>query len=429
MAMEYMTPLSTRLREENIASSTGRGNPKQAVEAIESGLAISGAVRQGFKQNEEDLKAREFEKILKGGIETMKAAREQMISAGADQNKIPDPSLYTRTAEDQQSWWKFLIGEGDRIEKKKNLAEGAKKLEEGSDVATTFGVEKELLPFEKGVENKQKTETRQRVNDLLKSLQDESPMDATTLSSLKAESLDSRKKDLQKKRQLLALSSESGEPAIKSALTAIDKEVSDIETIEREKGIQGRFEEAQFGKKLKTTIDDLEKISDTKNSLDLVEKAVPGGFEAAEKNIDALGVGSKHWRDFLNSDDAVELRQAINLYFLNATAEKSGKTVTEGEASRIEKALGLNTLASTKAFIQAMKNQKSNLQGRMEVSWSQFTPEQRKKIAATRPGLANMMPETLDKNDEKPPKKPGKRTKAEIQAELDAVNAKLKGKK
>jgi len=74
-----------------------------------------------------------------------------------------------------------------------------------------------------------------------------------------------------------------------------------------------------------------------------------------EGDIKSVGFGSKSYRKWLNSEEAVKVRQAVSMFFLGKIKEQSGVAVSDKEFERIESAFGLNNRSTMNAFRESMK--------------------------------------------------------------------------
>jgi len=103
---------------------------------LKAGQAVSGVV----KQNEEDAKAMEFEKLLQSGEEGMRIALQDAKAQGADLTGVPDPKLYLKTKEDAANWYAILADKLERHEKRAASSEAFQKISTGTPGEAQEGI-------------------------------------------------------------------------------------------------------------------------------------------------------------------------------------------------------------------------------------------------------------------------------------------------
>jgi len=102
-------------------------------------------------------------------------------------------------------------------------------------------------------------------------------------------------------------------------------------------------------------LSEVNKQSPVVTAINKVDAAIPGGID--NPSGDAFGVvgfGTKKFRKFINSDEGVKLRQAVNNFFLAKIKAQSGVAVSDKEFERVESGFGLNTTGTVKSFISSM---------------------------------------------------------------------------
>ena len=90
-------------------------------------------------------------------------------------------------------------------------------------------------------------------------------------------------------------------------------------------------------------------------NIDKALKETGAGGIFGEGNIKSVGFASKAYRKWLNSKDAVKVRQAVSMFFLGKIKEQSGVAVSDKEFERIESAFGLNNRSTMQAFRESIK--------------------------------------------------------------------------
>jgi len=101
-----------------------------------------------------------------------------------------------------------------------------------------------------------------------------------------------------------------------------------------------------------------EKLVPVANSIIAIDSAlkdIGAGGIYGSGDIPGVGFGTKLYRKWLNGDDAVKVRQAIQMYFLGKAKEQSGVAITPQEMERIEAAFGLNKESTVDSFRESMK--------------------------------------------------------------------------
>ena len=375
MATLPLTSQSLDLRREAIDLETRTGTTP-ARDILRAGVEGAEVVNKVLDNADNRAKAKQFEAVLQGGQTSMAEAVKQAKLEGFDVTRSEQSMALSTTAETQESWWKIFISSVDR----QKLGETLET--EGAAAGGRFATKTGLQTPEKGIEQQQKAETLDAVEALLKGDETTSEVKFDSDSTLKE-----RKNELQKERRKFSGSKLSAEPQVKEKLKAVDKEISDIETVQKERRLTSQFFTREKNKKIDQTVRDLENETRVGLGIQFIDAAIPGGiFQAADK-IAGVGGGSKLWREWLKTPEAIKINSAVKNYLGAVRKRDAGVAVTEREAKFLETQFGLNLRGTVADFIEAFKIKSVEATANLEKAWGRFTPAEQEEIRRSRPGL------------------------------------------
>lgn len=170
-------------------------------------------------------------------------------------------------------------------------------------------------------------------------------------------------------------------PAFKALLDSME---SGLDRASRERAaalaVKGRGKKDE-GINFRKYMEKTEKMSAVITGINKIDSALPGGLDDPDGvGLGVIGVGSKLLKDWINTDEGVELRQAVNMFFLARIKELSGVAVTDKEFQRVEKGYGLNTRGTVNAFVQSMKMARQESLDKLIHLENLLTPEQVQKL-------------------------------------------------
>lgn len=161
---------------------------------------------------------------------------------------------------------------------------------------------------------------------------------------------------------------------IKLAQDAQDKAIVDPMKMVREERITSQFDQKQLIDHVKST-KDYTKNGYLLKTIDTALQDTGAGGIFGDGPIASVGFMTKPYREWLQSDEAIKVRQAVKHFFIGKLKEMSGVAVTPQEYERIESAFGLNAKSTVKAFREGMKIAVGEIKQKMGQFEKALSPE------------------------------------------------------
>ena len=326
-----------------------------------------------------------FKALLEGGVEAMAATRQRLIQEGViNETDLQDPTQFPEFQQPQNGelrlkWWQELSSKIQKSEATKKKAEGIQKFQDAPTSKEKIGV---------GVEEGFITP-----GAALKSTILEETDAKLTASENAAQKIASQITGKETKSELVKLFSAADALLTETAKRTIDAVSTPSAGSDRQNQINKRFDKRLFDKQLSQYKSNSKNLVATVQGIKRIDESFPGGIYGNErKGLGVVGFGTKAFKKFVNSDEGIKLRQAVNVFFLAKLKDLSGVAVSDEEFQRVESAHGLNTRGTVEAFVQSLINASDETAKRVDLIGSGLLPEVESVLKKDGVWLSDLIP-------------------------------------